>query len=151
MNAPKNIDTHHCIAVCNKLLRGELAAVETYGQAIMKYDTMPEADELRRIRIEHSRSAKMLASNVRALGGYPTPDSGAWGLFVSAVQGAANLLGEESALESLKQGEELGRKDYEEALQDERVIEEFRILIRTELLPPVMKHIAALESREQAA
>ncbi|RYD50801.1 MAG: DUF2383 domain-containing protein [Verrucomicrobiaceae bacterium] len=151
MNATREIPADHSIAICNKLLRGELAAVETYGQAIMKYDTLPESDELRRIRMEHSNSAKLLAANVRALGGYPTPDSGAWGLFVSAVQGAANLLGEESALESLKQGEEIGRKDYEEALQDERVVEDFRVLIRTELLPPVMNHIAVLQSREQAA
>ncbi|RYD20286.1 MAG: hypothetical protein EOP88_15695 [Verrucomicrobiaceae bacterium] len=78
-------------------------------------------------------------------------DSGAWGLFVSAVQGAANLLGEGTALESLKQGEELGRQDYETVLQDPGVQEEFRALIRNELLPPVMKHIASLEAREQAA
>lgn len=151
MNATRQLVTHHSVAVCNKLLRGELAAVETYGQAIMKYDTSPEADELRRIRLEHSKSARILTDNVRAMGGYPTPDSGAWGLFVSAVQGAANLLGEESALESLKQGEELGKQDYENALQDQAVTEEFRNLIRTELLPPLVKHIAILESTEQAA
>lgn len=151
MNATRQPVTHHSIAVCNKLLRGELAAVETYGQAIMKYDTSPEADELRRIRLEHSKSARILTDKVRAMGGYPTPDSGAWGLFVSAVQGAANLLGEESALESLKQGEELGKQDYENALRDQDVVEEFRNLIRTELLPPLAKHIAILESTEQAA
>lgn len=151
MKATRDISTHHSIAICNKLLRGELAAVETYGQAIMKYDTSPDADELRRIRLEHSRAAQLLSANVRAMGGHPTPDSGAWGLFVSAVQGTANLLGEDSALESLKQGEELGRQDYEDALQDENVMENFRILIRTELLPPVMKHIATFEAREQAA
>lgn len=148
---PMNPITHHSISVCNKLLRGELAAVETYGQVIMKYDTSPEADELRRIRLEHSKSAQLLAANVRTMGGYPTPDSGAWGLFVSAVQGAANLLGEESALESLKQGEELGKQDYEKALQDHNVIEDFRNLIRAELLPPLIKHISILESTEQAA
>ncbi len=151
MNATLSEPTHRSISICNKLLRGELAAVETYGQAIMKYDTSPEADELRRIRLEHSKSARILTDNVRAMGGYPTPDSGAWGLFVSAVQGAANLLGEESALESLKQGEELGKQDYENALQDQAVTEEFRNLIRTELLPPLVKHIAILESTEQAA
>lgn len=151
MNASRDISTGHRISLCNKLLRGELAAVETYGQAIMKYDALPESDELRRIRIEHSRSAKLLAENVRAMGGYPTPDSGAWGLFVSAVQGAANLIGEETALESLKQGEELGRKDYENVLQDPHVREDFRALIRNELLPPVVRHIASLEAREQAA
>ncbi|RYD50190.1 MAG: DUF2383 domain-containing protein [Verrucomicrobiaceae bacterium] len=142
---------NHCISVCNKLLRGELAAVETYGQAIMKYDSLPEADSLRKIRYEHSRSATLLAANVRAMGGHPTPDSGLWGIFVSVVQGTANLLGEEPAFESLKQGEEIGRKDYEDALQDARVPEECHIMIRTELLPLVMKHIDSLELIEQAA
>lgn len=151
MSATQHETTQHGIAICNKLLRGELAAVETYGQAIMKYDTSPEADELRRIRLEHSKSARILTDNVRAMGGYPTPDSGAWGLFVSAVQGAANLLGEESALESLKQGEELGKQDYENAIRDQDVPEDFRTLIRTELLPPLIRHIEILESTEQAA
>ncbi len=151
MSATQQESTQHGIAICNKLLRGELAAVETYGQAIMKYDTSPEADELRRIRLEHSKSARILTDNVRTMGGYPTPDSGAWGLFVSAVQGAANLLGEESALESLKQGEELGKQDYENAIRDQDVPEDIRTLIRTELLPPLIRHIEILESTEQAA
>ena len=151
MNPTHEPVSGHTIAICNKLLRGELSAVETYGQAIMKYDSLPDADQLRRMRFEHSQSAKILSENVRAMGGRPTPDSGVWGLFVSAVQGTANLIGEECALESLKQGEELGRQDYENALNDTEVPEEFRALIRNELLPSVVRHIASLEAREQAA
>ena len=95
---PKSTTTpnDHCIDICNGLLRGELSAVETYGQAIDKYAGSPVTEELRRIRADHSRSANWLSANVREMGGVPQKDSGAWGLFANAVQGAANLFGENS-------------------------------------------------------
>ncbi len=58
------------------------------------------------------------------MGGDPDKDSGAWGIFATTVQGAANLFGEDSAIHSLSQGEEMGRRDYEAALADEHVMEE---------------------------
>lgn len=144
--------THeHCIDVCNGLLRGELSAVETYGQVIDKYAGSPVAEELQRIRADHSRSANWLSANVRDMGGVPGKDSGAWGLFATAVQGAANLFGRDSAIESLQRGEEAGRKDYQAALLDDEVMTECKLMIREDLLPPVIEHITALEKLEHAA
>lgn len=144
--------THaHCIDVCNGLLRGELSAVETYEQAIEKHGDSPAAGELRRICSEHSRAVSRLAANVRQMGGEPEEGSGAWGVFANAVQGTANLFGAGSALESLKQGEEAGRKDYQDALLDDDVMPECKLMIRDELLPPVIEHIASLDRLEQAA
>ncbi len=143
--------THdHCIAVCNGLLRGELSAVETYGQAIEKYAGSPVTDELRRIRSDHSRSATWLSANVREMGGEPENDAGAWGLFATAVQGAANLFGENSAIESLQRGEEAGRKDYQEALLDDDVMTNCKLMIREDLLPPIIEHLASLDKLEHA-
>ncbi|MEO5714055.1 MAG: DUF2383 domain-containing protein, partial [Luteolibacter sp.] len=88
----------HCIAICNSLLRGELSAVETYGQALETQAEAPVADELRRIRAEHAKSAARLSANVRQMGGTPGKDSGAWGIFAVAIQGAADLFGATSAL-----------------------------------------------------
>ena len=139
-----------CIDICNSLLRGELSAVETYSQAIDKYAGNPVIRELQRIRSEHVASASRLSANVRSMGGTPENGSGAWGVFAKAVQSAANLFGAESAIESLQRGEEKGRKDYQEALLDDEVMPECKQLIRDELLPKVIDHVAVLERLEDA-
>ena len=141
----------HCIEVCNGLLRGELSAIETYEQAIEKHSDSPAATELRRICSEHSRAANRITANVRQMGGEPEEGSGAWGVFANAVQGTANLFGAGSALESLKRGEEAGRQDYQDALLDDDVMPECKQMIRDELLPPVIEHIASLDRLEQTA
>ena len=138
-----------CIKVCNKLLRGELSAIETYGKAIEKHPSTPVTPELTRIQSEHRQSATTLAANVREMGGEPETDSGAWGTFANAVQSAANLFGPESAIESLQKGEEHGRDDYQDALEDENVMDVCKTMIRTELLPRVTNHIAVLERLEE--
>ncbi|MES2440397.1 MAG: DUF2383 domain-containing protein [Verrucomicrobiota bacterium] len=147
---PISENSDHCISVCNRLLRGELSAVETYAQAIEKYSGSPVAAGLREIRSQHARSATLLSANVREMGGEPEKDSGAWGLFATAVQGAANLFGMGSAIESLQKGEETGLKDYQAALLDEGVMTDCKEMIRENLLPPVLNHIASLEKFEQS-
>jgi Domain of unknown function (DUF2383) len=139
-----------CIDICNGFLRGELAAVETYGQAIEKYADSPVTDELRRIRSDHVQSANSLSANVRHMGGEPETDSGAWGMLAKTVQGAANLFGRNSAIESLHQGEVTGRNAYQEALLDDNVLADCKLLIREGLLPPVIEHITTLEKLEHA-
>lgn len=138
----------YCIKVCNSLLRGELSAVETYTQAIDKHGSNAAAGELRRIRSEHSLSANRLSANVRNMGGQPDHDSGAWGIFATAIQCAANLFGPDSALDSLRRGEEAGRSDYQDALLDDDVLADCKQLIREELLPRVIHHISTLENLE---
>ncbi|WP_193212903.1 DUF2383 domain-containing protein [Luteolibacter marinus] len=140
----------HCIDVCNSLLRGELSAVETYNQAIEKHAGTPEATELARVRDEHARSVAKLRANVSEMGGIPSTDSGAWGIFAKAVQGTANLFGEDSALAALKQGEEHGRKEYHEALADDEVMTECKELFRSDLLMRIEEHIATLSRLEAA-
>jgi len=143
-------DTDHCIKVCNHLLRGELSAVETYDKAIAKYGKEPVLAELQRIRNEHSESVARLQQNVREMGGTPETGSGAWGTFANTIQGAANLFGAGSAIESLQRGEEHGRRDFQDALEDEKVMPGCKTMIRDELLPRVNRHIATLERLEDA-
>jgi uncharacterized protein (TIGR02284 family) len=140
--------TEKCIKVCNSLLRGELSAVETYSQAIRKYEDSPVADQLREIRNEHVNSSKILADNVAGMGGVPETDSGAWGVLAKAVQGAANLFGANSAIESLLEGEETGRSDYEDALTNQDVLPECKAMIRDSLHPATVRHISRLQSLE---
>ncbi len=140
----------HCITVCNSLLRGELSAVETYGQAIETHGDEPIADELRRIRGEHAKSAARLSANVREMGGTPGKDSGAWGIFAVAVQGTADIFGATAALSTLQKGEEMGRSDYKDALLDDLVMPDCKQMISEELLPSVMNHIVVLDSLKQS-
>jgi bacterioferritin (cytochrome b1) len=140
-----------CIRICNSLLRGELSAVETYSLAINRYTGKPAVTELQKIRTEHALSAARLSQNVREMGGTPDEESGAWGVFAKVVQGAANLFGEESALESLKKGEEKGKSDYEAALEGEEMMSSHKEIVRSELLPRINHHIAALDRLEKLA
>ncbi|WAC19758.1 DUF2383 domain-containing protein [Luteolibacter sp. SL250] len=140
-----------CIRVCNSLLRGELSAVETYSLAINHYAGKPAVAELQKIRTEHALSAARLSQNVREMGGTPEEESGAWGVFAKVVQGTANLFGEDSALESLKKGEEKGRSDYEAALEGEEMMPSHKEAVRSELLPRINHHIAALDRLEKLA
>ena len=135
-----------CIDVCNRLLRGELSAIETYRQTISKFVGDPAITTLRQIQTEHQYAADLLRNNVREMGGEPSTDSGAWGAFAKAVQGVAKVFGESSALKGLQQGEEHGFGDYEDALADQDVLPGCKDLIRNELLPRTRSHIQTLGS-----
>jgi len=137
-------DVNECIDICNSLLRGELSAIETYGLAISKYKKEPETSALHEICDEHVTSANLLRKNVRSMGGDPSIDSGAWGDFAKGVQCAADFFGENSALQSLQAGEEHGRNEYLEALENEDVMPECKALIRDELLPRSERHLIQL-------
>jgi uncharacterized protein (TIGR02284 family) len=137
--------TRETIDTLNSLLRGELAATETYQQALAKVGTEPEAEELRRIHPEHREAANTLRQYVHHFGGKPDQDSGAWGAFAKAVEGTAKLFGNTAALKALKEGEEHGFKGYEQALAEGHLPAEAQALIRTTLLPQTRAHIAVLD------
>lgn len=137
--------THECIDVCNSLLRGELSAIETYGQALEKFENDTERSALRAIQNDHQNSAARLREHLIDMGAEPASDSGAWGTFAKAVEGTAKLLGESPALAALQQGEEHGVDEYEEALRNDDVMAEIKAVIRQQLLPPLSEHVAALE------
>ncbi len=135
-----------CIDVCNRLLRGEISAVETYAQAIERFEGEPEVTVLRRIQDEHRASVAKLKAHVISMGGQPDSDSGAWGNFAKGVEGAAKLFGEKSAVSALKQGEEFGIGLYESALNDEDVLPDAKTMITTDLLPRLRTHLSSLSA-----
>lgn len=138
----------HLVKACNDLLHGEMAAGQTYGQAILKYEDSVVAAELRDLRSGHADSVIRLSECIRAAGGEPEERSGAWGVFAMALQGAANLFGEGSAVEALQRGEETMHSDYEDCLRDEGLPTAFKSIIYSELLPRIAKNIASLERLE---
>jgi len=132
----------------NSLLRGELAAIETYERALRKLDGPGTelADQLVHFAAEHSRNADALKARVETLGGTCANPSGAWGAWSRIVQGSANVFGDGSAIKALKEGEEHGLKDYADALEDDELDEASRRLVENEMIPRQRKHIAALDA-----
>jgi len=139
-------NSESCIRACNKLLRGEISAIETYQQALGKFSGAPEEPLLSKILDDHQKNADALREHLAEMGGVPDKESGAWGTFAAAVEAMAKLFGDATALEALKQGEEHGINEYEDALNNKDVMDEMKTTIRGTLLPRLQKHIASLET-----
>jgi hypothetical protein len=129
----------------NRLIRGELSAIETYRQALDKMKEAPEATDLHAMMVEHRTAAQALREHVKERGGDPADGSGPWGAWAKFVEGAAKLLGNATALKALKEGEQHGIKEYESFLNDSTADEECKELVRTRLLAQAHAHIPILD------
>jgi hypothetical protein len=138
-------NTQKCIEACNRLMRGEISAVETYSQALDEFYDKPERTLLQKILDDHEQSVIDLEEHVVSMDGVPDSESGAWGGFVKALEGGAKLLGGSPALAVLQAGEEHGISDYEDALEDPAVIDEIKTVIRGELIPRLRQHVTLLK------
>jgi uncharacterized protein (TIGR02284 family) len=96
----------------NSFLQGELSAVETYRQCIEKMDDPLITTQLRQLLQSHEVRAQKLSQKIRTLGGTPPTSSGVWGTFAKLVEGGAALFGKASAISTLEEGEDHGKKQY---------------------------------------
>lgn len=128
----------------NRLLRGELSAVETYEQALEKVSSHDCHLDLERIHIEHQQAVGLLREQIREFGGIADEGSGVWGLWAQAVEGTAAIFGETSALKALKEGEEHGLKEYQAIMNDPSLRPEFKKLLTDRLRLRQKEHIATL-------
>ena len=135
------------VETLNSLLRGEMSALETYRQAIEKLEdnNAPGSAELHALRRDHRDAADVLWHHLESHGEKPSEGSGPWGAFAQAVTGTAKLFGNTAALKALKEGEEHGVKDYEDALHDEHLPADCQSLIRNQLLPRQREHVAVID------
>ena len=103
------------IDLLNAILRGELAAVETYDQviALIKDEMIPELEES---RTSHIARVPLLSARIKALDGIPSSTSGAWVSFVTLVAGGAKLFSRGAALSALEEGEDHNLVDYFKAV-----------------------------------
>ncbi len=134
----QNVDT------LNSLLRAELSAVESYEDALARFESEPIADDLRRIAAEHWGAVNTLRDHVIGYGGEPSYGSGPWGYFTAVITGAANLIGPETMLLALQRGEEHGISLYEDAACEPDLVDDCRILIAGRLLPQTRTHVQTL-------
>jgi hypothetical protein len=134
------------IAVFDSLLRGELSAVETYRQAYEKFPLPALKDLL----ASHGDSAVRIRQHIERNGGEGSKSSGPWGAFAKLVEGTAKALGEAAAFKALKEGEEHGLKEYEEALPQNSLGSVCRELV-TALAAKQREHITKIDGLLQQA
>lgn len=139
-------DNKEAVKNMSALVRGELAAVETYRQALDKI-SRPEVagPELRAIESDHEEALTVLQEHMTEMNAVAPVDSGAWGEWAKAVEGTAAAFGDKAAIKALKEGEEHGVNSYEKALRDRELDDEIRQIIRSQLLPKTKAHIAVLD------
>ena len=121
----------------NSFLRGELSAVETYDQALAKLQDFPQRSTLQQCERSHAERARLLAEEVRRLGGEPSDSAGVWGAFAKAVEGTAAALGTKAAIAALEEGEDHGRDDYKRDLDKLELTS--RTVIESRILPEQLR------------
>jgi hypothetical protein len=122
----------------NELLRGELAALETYNQAlsVVSGDSETEND-LRECQTSHRERVDRLRMEIIERGGTPDTGSGAWGVFAKAVEGTAKTVGQKMAINALEAGEDHGIKEYNELLP--KLDGAARDIVQTSIYPEQMR------------
>tara|TARA_R110002096_G_scaffold54517_22_gene140688 strand:+ start:2052 stop:2498 length:447 start_codon:yes stop_codon:yes gene_type:complete len=132
-------------AVFNKMLTASRSAVETYQLAIKKYGDDPKARTLDQILNDHRLAIAGLEVKIGALGSAPAPDSGTWGKLAYTIQSSSSVLGSQTILSNLQNGEELELANYQAILDDETTPSPCREMVEKQLLPQAQKHIATLK------
>jgi uncharacterized protein (TIGR02284 family) len=140
----QNTTTMTDTTTLNSLLRGEMSAIETYRQAIDKFAGDPETEQLRAFQRDHRDAADALWHHIEHHGGKPSEGSGPWGSFAKAIEGTAKLLGDTAALKALKEGEEHGLKDYQDALDSGNLPADCRELVLS-FVPKMRQHIQVID------
>lgn len=128
------------------LIRGEMAAVRSYTALLkdMKDDKVKK--DLEKIKADHEVAVSKLKGFASADVKEDTTSAGAWGTFATTWTKGAKLIGNETALKALKQGEEHGVDEYKEALADDKIQPELKQMIKTQFLPKQEEHIKSINA-----
>ncbi|MEQ9319615.1 MAG: DUF2383 domain-containing protein [Polyangiaceae bacterium] len=126
MKDPALVQRPETLAVLDKLLRGELAAVATYDHALENVTSTSLLRVLRENHASHAARVAALAAEIDARGGEPSRDAGPWGVLTKLLEAGAAAIGDDAVAKVLDEGETLGMQTYElEAprLKDEAAVE----------------------------
>jgi hypothetical protein len=134
------------IDAMNVIVRGEISAVEAYKQVIKKLFKDPEHKRLLELLSWHEGILSYWKIQVDLTKMPHEESSGFWGLIVEAFVGTAKLLGNSTALLSLKKGEEHGLKEYQNFLDNEYVSEENKKFVKDKIIPELKRHIQNIDS-----
>lgn len=128
----------------NSFLRGELAAVESYRQAIDKVDKPPIKTQLDTCLRSHEQRVSVLKQQIQSLGGEPVQSSGSWGTVGKVIAGAAGMLSDKAAVAALEEGEDRVRDDYNQDL--DKLDPSARQVVQEQLIPEQQRTHAAMSS-----
>ncbi len=140
------IERLRSIEALNALLRGEMAAVETYEHAMDTFG-IDAPDLLAQCLNSHRRRVERLMLRIIDLGAQPVEGSGMWGAFAKLVEEGASLFGVGGALAALEEGEDHGLTAYH--AQVDRLDRESRRIVEDELLPEQQRSHAKLQQLRQ--
>jgi len=133
-------DAVNCL---NGLLRGEISAVETYGQALKNLSDPSVTKTLCENQACHLKRVAKLQDRIAVMGGKPSTGSGAWGSFAKFLEGSAAVIGDKPSIDMLEEGEDHGLQAYRDEAE-KCDCGETRTFINSELLPAQEKtHEAA--------
>jgi hypothetical protein len=138
----------HNVKLIEQLLKDELSAMETYQQALEKYQVSGGqfiANSLLPIYGDHKSAASSLEGQIVKAGGTPFKSTGVWGSWAKILLEGASLIGKQSAVKVLLEGEKSGESGYQSALNNSELSSELRTLIETKLLPAQQSHIRSLD------
>jgi len=131
------------VRILNSLLRSEISATESYTQAIPRFAS--DVEVLREIAREHGQAVTELRAAIQSVGGTPDQSSGVFpALLPRVVNGPAQVFGEAAALKVLKDVEERGLDEYQDAIQ--RLNGSGSSWISDTQIPAQIKHISSIDS-----
>lgn len=130
----------------NKLLRGEISAIEAYIRTIEKFANDPDLTTLIRIKDDHVRTVTQMRNRLELKGVPISEDSGPWGTFVSTFVTSAKLMGKDATLKALLTGEEHGLEQCREMLDSEELTQLDIQMLETDIIPRIKSHIFSLEA-----
>jgi hypothetical protein len=125
--------SHQNVAVLNRLLRGELSAVETYRYTYDRASHPHFRAALDDCMQSHARRIQLLRRRIQALGGIPARTSGTWGVLAMTAALGADLFGPSAAVSALELGERRGHADYLRALP--KLDPQCRAFVQAQLVP----------------
>lgn len=128
----------------DSLLRGEIAAAETYKIVLEKLEDGRETTVLRSIQEDHGDAIRFLYGQLTGRGTEPSAHSGPFGAFARGVEGAAAKLGDKAALMVLREGEVRGLRSYENALREAVLPGEAQLRVSDTFVPRQRRHIEEL-------
>lgn len=141
--------SHHCVDICNKLLRDERSAVETYREVLQKFPNEPGIHEFAALLDDHKIAIRDLELQVLYMGGEPARRSHEWNRIHSSIKNSGDLFGDDSVVKALRTAEERILNDYRQTIDDENLLPECLRLCSARLIPLTGSHIQKLAGIRQ--
>jgi hypothetical protein len=133
----------HRVDFLQKILRGELSAVEAYEKVIERNGSHVHFSTLAQIKSEHEFAINRLRQMITEKGEFPSEDSGVWGRFVKALIAGSALISDETMIKTLHEGEEHGLIEYQQFLDMGPLASEEE-QVRSYFIPAQERHISQL-------